>query len=62
MDNEVLIEGNICKSVSGQEDENGNYIFEVEVLFWAFYFQVFYLKIQEKLIYTNLSLLNQKML
>ena len=30
MDNEVLIEGNICKSVSGQEDENGNYIFEVE--------------------------------
>ena len=30
MDNEVLIEGNICKSISGQEDENGNYIFEVE--------------------------------
>ena len=30
-DNEVLIEGNICKSISGiQEDENGNYIFEVE--------------------------------
>ncbi len=30
MDNEVLIEGNICKSIKGQEDENGNYIFEVE--------------------------------
>ena len=30
MDNEILIEGNICKSISGQEDENGNYIFEVE--------------------------------
>lgn len=30
MDNEVLIEGNICKSITGQEDENGNYIFEVE--------------------------------
>ena len=30
MDNEVLILGNICKSISGQEDENGNYIFEVE--------------------------------
>ena len=30
MDNEVLIEGNICKSVSGQEDANGNYVFEVE--------------------------------
>ena len=29
-DNEVLIIGNICKSISGQEDENGNYIFEVE--------------------------------
>ena len=22
MDNEILIEGNICKSISGQEDEN----------------------------------------
>ena len=30
MDNEVLILGNICKSISGEEDENGNYIFEVE--------------------------------
>lgn len=30
MDNEVLILGNICKSITGQEDENGNYIFEVE--------------------------------
>ena len=30
IDNEVLIEGNICKSIKGQEDENGNYIFEVE--------------------------------
>lgn len=30
MDNEVLIEGNICKSISGQEDENGNFIVEVE--------------------------------
>ena len=30
MDNEVLIVGNICKSISGQEDENGNYVFEVE--------------------------------
>ena len=29
-ENEVLIEGNICKSIKGQEDENGNYIFEVE--------------------------------
>ena len=29
-DNEVLIVGNICKSITGQEDENGNYIFEVE--------------------------------
>ena len=30
MDNEVLILGNICKSIKGEEDENGNYIFEVE--------------------------------
>ncbi|MBO7518688.1 MAG: hypothetical protein J6T31_06210, partial [Methanobrevibacter sp.] len=30
MDNEVLVLGNICKSISGEEDENGNYIFEVE--------------------------------
>lgn len=30
MDNEVLVIGNICKSISGEEDENGNYIFEVE--------------------------------
>ena len=30
MDNEVLILGNICKSITGEEDENGNYIFEVE--------------------------------
>lgn len=30
IENEVLIEGNICKSISGEEDENGNYIFEVE--------------------------------
>ena len=30
MDNEVLIEGNICKSITGQEDENGNFIVEVE--------------------------------
>lgn len=29
-DNDVLIVGNICKSISGHEDENGNYIFEVE--------------------------------
>ena len=29
-ENEVLIVGNICKSIKGQEDENGNYIFEVE--------------------------------
>lgn len=29
-ENEVLIIGNICKSIKGQEDENGNYIFEVE--------------------------------
>lgn len=29
-DVEVIIEENICKSISGQEDENGNYIFEVE--------------------------------
>lgn len=29
-DNEVLIEGNICKSITGQEDENGNFIVEVE--------------------------------
>ena len=28
MDNEVLIEGNICKSITGQEDENGNEINE----------------------------------
>lgn len=27
---EILIQGNICKSISGKEDENGNYIFEVE--------------------------------
>ena len=25
-ENEVLIEGNICKSITGQEDENGNFI------------------------------------
>ena len=30
MDNEVLIEGNICKSITGHEDENGNFIVEVE--------------------------------
>ena len=30
IDNEVLIEGNICKSIQGQEDENGNFIVEVE--------------------------------
>ena len=30
IDNEVLIEGNICKSITGQEDENGNFIVEVE--------------------------------
>ena len=30
MDNEVLILENICKSISGQEDENGNFIVEVE--------------------------------
>ena len=29
-ENEVLVTDNICKSISGQEDENGNYIFEVE--------------------------------
>lgn len=29
-DNEILIEDNICKSIKGQEDENGNFIFEVE--------------------------------
>ena len=29
-DNEVFINENICKSITGQEDENGNYIFEVE--------------------------------
>ena len=29
-DNEVLIEDNICKSITGQEDENGNFIIEVE--------------------------------
>ncbi len=29
-DNEVLVEGNICKSITGQEDENGNFIVEVE--------------------------------
>lgn len=29
-ENEVLIEGNICKSITGQEDENGNFIVEVE--------------------------------
>lgn len=27
---DILIQGNICKSISGKEDENGNYIFEVE--------------------------------
>ena len=30
VENEVLIEGNICKSIKGQEDENGNFIVEVE--------------------------------
>jgi hypothetical protein len=30
MDNEVLILGNICKSIKGEEDENGNFIVEVE--------------------------------
>ena len=30
IDNEILVEGNICKSIKGQEDENGNFIFEVE--------------------------------
>ena len=30
IENEVLIEGNICKSITGQEDENGNFIVEVE--------------------------------
>lgn len=29
-DEEILIQGNICKSISGDEDENGNYVFEVE--------------------------------
>lgn len=29
-DEDILIQGNICKSISGKEDENGNYIFEVE--------------------------------
>lgn len=29
-ENEVLVIDNICKSISGQEDENGNYVFEVE--------------------------------
>ncbi len=29
-DDEILIQGNICKSISGDEDENGNYVFEVE--------------------------------
>ena len=29
-ENEVLVEGNICKSIKGQEDENGNFIVEVE--------------------------------
>lgn len=29
-ENEVLIDGNICKSIKGQEDENGNFIVEVE--------------------------------
>ena len=29
-ENEVLIIGNICKSIKGQEDENGNFIVEVE--------------------------------
>lgn len=27
---EIIINGNICKSIVGSEDENGNYIFEVE--------------------------------
>lgn len=27
---EILIQDNICKSIVGQEDENGNYMFEVE--------------------------------
>lgn len=30
IDNEVFVEGNICKSITGKEDENGNYVFEVE--------------------------------
>ena len=29
-DNEVFINENICKSITGQEDENGNFIVEVE--------------------------------
>lgn len=30
LNDEVLIQENICKSISGEEDENGNYKFEVE--------------------------------
>lgn len=30
LENEEILIGGICKSISGNEDENGNYIFEVE--------------------------------
>ena len=30
INDEVIIQDNICKSISGEEDENGNYKFEVE--------------------------------
>lgn len=30
LEEDILIQDNICKSISGQEDENGNYVFEVE--------------------------------
>lgn len=30
IDEDIYIQENICKSISGKEDENGNYIFEVE--------------------------------
>lgn len=30
MEEEILICENICKSIKGEEDSNGNYIFEVE--------------------------------
>lgn len=30
MDENIYIQENICKSITGKEDENGNYVFEVE--------------------------------